>query len=112
MRKKPLNGILLDESEILSLDDLCHACSRKMEWVVELVDEGIIEPIAGRRGDWLFPAASLPRAHVAMRLQRDLEVNIAGAALVLDLLDEVDMLRTRLRAKYSDVCSDGERNSE
>jgi chaperone modulatory protein CbpM len=33
-----------------------------------------------------------------MRLQRDLEMNLAGVALALDLLDEIESLRMRLRA--------------
>jgi len=33
---------------------------------------------------------------VAERLSRDLRLNAAGAALVLDLLDEVKQLRQRL----------------
>ena len=33
-----------------------------------------------------------------MRLQRDLDLNLAGTALALDLLDELEQLRERLRA--------------
>ena len=32
-----------------------------------------------------------------MRLQRDLGINLAGVALVMDLLDEIEELRGRLR---------------
>jgi len=32
-----------------------------------------------------------------MRLQRDLGVNLAGIALALDMLDEIDKLRGRLQ---------------
>jgi chaperone modulatory protein CbpM len=32
-----------------------------------------------------------------MRLQRDLGINLAGIAVALDLLDEVETLRARLR---------------
>jgi chaperone modulatory protein CbpM len=37
------------------------------------------------------------RARRALRLQRDLDLNLAGAALALDLLDEVEILRERVR---------------
>ena len=43
-----------------------------------------------------FRGASLPRARVAVRLTRDLEVNTAGVALALDLLDEIAELRSQL----------------
>ncbi len=47
---------------------------------------------------WRFGGASLHRAHAALRLQRDLEINLAGVALALELLDEIESLRMRLRA--------------
>ena len=36
-------------------------------------------------------------AWLAERLQRDLGVNFAGAALALDLMDELELLRTKIR---------------
>lgn len=96
MQENPLSGILMDESAVLSVDELCRACAQQSAWVIELVEEGILEPIAGDRKNWRFSAVSLRRAHVAMRLQRDLGINIAGVALALDLLEEVGMLRARL----------------
>jgi chaperone modulatory protein CbpM len=34
---------------------------------------------------------------IALRLQRELEVNLAGAALALELLERIDQLNARLR---------------
>jgi len=96
MTKKTLSGILLDEHADLSLNDLCHACSQHEEWVIELVEEGVLEPIGSDHKEWKFPAASLQRARAAMRLQRDLSVNLTGIALALDLMDEIERLRARL----------------
>jgi chaperone modulatory protein CbpM len=96
--KKPvINGFVLDESTILTLDELSCACSVRVERIIELVDEGILEPEGRELGEWSFPGSSLGRARVAMHLQRDLDINVAGAALVLDLLDELESLRARLR---------------
>lgn len=97
MTDMTLTGIVLDENTELSLSDLCDACSRDTAWVSALVEEGVLEPInaGGRR--WRFTAISLQRAHTAMRLERDLGVNVAGIALAIDLLDEVRTLRARLR---------------
>ncbi len=93
MNTKLLSGIVLDEETMLSLGDLCNACSRHAEWVVELVDEGILQPVGRNQDQWRFPGTSLQRAHIAMRLQRDLEINLAGVALALDLMDEIESLR-------------------
>lgn len=96
MNEKTLSGVLLDEQTELSLSELCNACSSHAEWVIELVEEGVLEPIGHTRSQWRFSAISLQRAHTAMRLQRDLDINLAGVALALDLLDEIEALRTRL----------------
>jgi len=96
MAEKTLTGILLDERVELSLSELCRACSGSTEWVVELVDEGVLEPVGQSPAYWRFSATTLQRARTAMRLQNDLEINLAGVALALDLMDEIEMLRQRL----------------
>lgn len=93
--RRVLTGYVLDESVTLTLTELSWACRVREEQIVELVEEGIIEPDS-RREDWIFPSSELRRAGRAVRLQRDLEVNAAGAALVLDLLEEIEELRARL----------------
>jgi len=97
MTPKTLTGILLDDQTELSLQELCHACSSSTEWVIELVDEGVLEPIGQDQMHWHFSGTGLTRARAAMRLQHDLDINLAGVALALDLMQEIDTLRERLR---------------
>ena len=94
MIDKLVTGIILDEQVELSTSDLCQACSQHAEWIVELVEEGILEPSGRHRSQWRFPGTSLQRARTAMRLQRDLGINLAGVALALQLMDEIDSLRS------------------
>ena len=96
MTSKTLTGILLDEQAELSLQDLCHACSTSTEWVVELVDEGVLEPIGHEQAHWRFSGPSLLRARAAMRMQQDLQINLAGVALALELMEEIEAMRERL----------------
>ena len=93
-----LAGIVLDEQTELTLAELCRACAAQAERIIELVEEGVLEPIGPEPARWRFTAVHLRRARVAVRLQRDLGLNLAGAALALQLLDEVEDLRARLRA--------------
>lgn len=86
----------LDESPVLTLGELCRTCTVHAEWVIELVDEGVIVPDGRRREQWRFYGVSLHRVRVVQRLQRDLGVNLAGAALALELMDEVARLRQRV----------------
>ncbi|HDK38254.1 MAG TPA: MerR family transcriptional regulator [Thiolapillus brandeum] len=103
MNDDTLNGLLLDEEYTLTLGELSRACAMHAEWVMELVEEGIIEPRGAEIGQWRFAVPALYRARTVMHLQRDLGVNLSGAALVLDLLDELQELRQQLR------CLDPER---
>jgi len=98
-KQKILNGLLLDEHSELSLNELCRACSSSAEWIIELVEEGILEPIPHRqKQQWLFPGNSLHRARITLGLQRDLGINLAGAALALDLLEKIKTLESQLKS--------------
>ncbi len=67
--------------------------------VDEMIDEGIFEP-TGRSGErQQFPYSSVRRTRTVIHRQRDLGVNLAGAALVLELLEHIDDLRTQLRRR-------------
>jgi chaperone modulatory protein CbpM len=89
---------ILEEQTQLTLADLCGACAVHAERIVELVDAGVLEPLGREPSRWRFGGASLHRARMALRLQRDLDIDLAGAALALELLDEIESLRARLRA--------------
>jgi chaperone modulatory protein CbpM len=91
--RKPLEGILLDEETKVSLTEICKACGVHAETITEMVDYGILEPVGGDVTHWRFSGTSLRRVSTVVRLQRDLGVNLAGAALALDLLDQLAELR-------------------
>lgn len=95
--RRVLSGHLLDETVTLTLTEISCACRVGEREIIDLVEEGIIEPAAPTAPDLNFPATQLRRAHRAIRLQRDLSINLAGVALVIDLLEEVEDLRARLR---------------
>lgn len=97
MNEKILTGIVIDERVELTTGDLCRACATSTEWVVELVEEGVLEVRGERTEEWRFSGATLARAIRARRLQRDFDLNLPGVALVLELMDEIDALRQRLR---------------
>jgi chaperone modulatory protein CbpM len=82
---------------MLTLDDLCRACAVQTEFVLTLLEEGVAQPAEGEAAaTWRFSEVQVHRVTVAWRLQRDLGVNPAGAALALQLLDEVETLRAQL----------------
>ena len=94
---KLLSGEILEQEMGLSLADLCRACQMPAERVLELVEEGVIEPVGHDPARWRFHGVCVRRVRRVQRLEQDLGVNVAGAALVLDLLEELERLRERLR---------------
>lgn len=91
-----LVGTILEEEVVLSLAEVCRASRLSAERVIEMAEEGIVEPVGRRPESWRFRGASLQRLRCAQRLEEDLGVNTAGIALVLELIDELEQLRTRL----------------
>jgi chaperone modulatory protein CbpM len=92
----PISATPLDDSVQLSLAELCSACSVEEELIVEIVAEGIVEPIGPNRAQWRFTGVAVTRIQRVIRLQQDFGVNLPGAALALQLLEELEQLR-RLR---------------
>lgn len=81
----------------LSLLEVSRYGAVQTDFIIELVAEGVIAPQAGSDPEsWRFTPLQVRRAAVAWRLQRDLGVNLAGAALALQLLDEVQTLRSQI----------------
>jgi len=67
--------------------------------IVELVMEGIIEAEGGEPAQWRFTGRALSRAKRAIRLESDLDVNLGAVAVILDLLDQIDVLRSALERR-------------
>ncbi len=88
-----VRALLLDENTELTLAEICSACSVSEQLVVEIVAEGIVDPIGTERTQWRFSGIAVTRIQRVVRLQREFEVNLPGAALALDLLEEIERLR-------------------
>ena len=92
-----ISGCILEEETDLTLVELCKNCQAPAETIIRLVDYGVIMPTEGADSRyWRFHRSALIRADKAIRLKRDLGINSAGIAMVLDLLDEVQDLRRQL----------------
>lgn len=94
-----LRAIIIDEQNALTLAELSHACAVQTDYIVELVDEGLLTPETVEEREphrWRFTGTQMRRARIALRLQNDLDVNLSGVALALQLLDEIEVLRMRV----------------
>lgn len=92
-----LSGTVLDETIRFTLVELCQYAKASPEHVIEMVEEGVLEPQGESVHNWIFDTKALKRLQIAIRLQQDLGVNLPGSALVLDLLEEMEILRQQQR---------------
>ena len=87
----------LDETMTWGIEEICSLCKVDTDLICEMINEGVLTPVGSTPETWRFNAMAVKRIQVTIRLQNDLRVNLPGAALALDLLEELDELRGRLR---------------
>ncbi len=82
---------VLESDRVYTLTEVCRICQIDENGVQKLVDYGVVvyEPSDEAR----FRQSQLDRLLRARRLQEDLELNHAGVALALDLLDTIARLK-------------------
>jgi len=100
-QQEALRGQLVEEETLISLDELCRHCTLGSDEIVTLVREGILDPVDEaldwrRAARWQFHISCVRRVRTVVRLQRDLGVNLPGAALALELMDRIEELQRRL----------------
>ena len=91
-----VTGSIVEEEVELTLGELCRRCQVEADFIVELVQEGVIDPLTPSAQRWTFSGHSLTRLRQARNLHRDLGLNLAGVALALELLEERDRLYAEL----------------
>jgi len=89
-------GELLEESW-LTLEQLAAACAVEQQWLLNHLEAGLIPSASSIGGTWRFSNRCLIRARRMRQLERDFDAVPELAALVSDLMEELDSLRQRLR---------------
>jgi chaperone modulatory protein CbpM len=97
-----VTGFILEDQTELTLGDICRACGAETPLIVEMVDEGVLAPSGEAPAQWRFTGVHIQRARTALSLQRDLGVNLAGAALAIQLIEELESLRAQLHRLSGD----------
>jgi DNA-binding transcriptional MerR regulator len=78
----------------LSVEDLAAAAGISPARLARLVTAGLIEPISPDRSE--FTAATAARLRRMLRLHADLRVSLAGARIIVDLLERLERLEAEL----------------
>ncbi len=88
--------ILFDDKEY-SLTEVCDICHMKEAFIISIVEHGILEPEGKSSSEWVFSSIHLVKAKKSARLYNDLSINIEGVSLAIDLLEELNELRQKIR---------------
>jgi chaperone modulatory protein CbpM len=90
---------VVDETTSLHVDELCARLRIERQWIVELVELGALEPrdVGSEPSTWAFALTDVPRLRSMTRLVEDLGVNLQGAAIILELVEERRRLLAQLR---------------
>ena len=91
-----LIGALLEDA-CLTLDELSRACAVEQNWVIAHVREGLLSVPGESPASWRFSSRDLWRARQMLRFERDFEAVPELAALVADLLEELEDVRAQMR---------------
>ncbi len=98
-----------ERNYFLTLTEVTHCVHLSVETVITIVDCGIVEPRGQSPQDWQFEPQMLAVLRRATRMQQDLELDWAGTALALSLIDQVQQLRNdnqRLRHQLRALTND------
>ncbi|MEF8721181.1 MerR family transcriptional regulator [Candidatus Accumulibacter phosphatis] len=90
-----LTGSPMEDSWV-TLEQLAAACSVEPAWLQRHIDDGLIPQAESVAGVWCFSSISIVRARRMSQLERDFDAVPELAALVADLLEELDELRARV----------------
>jgi chaperone modulatory protein CbpM len=82
--------------EPLTVEAVAEAVAAPASLVARLVRMGLIETVPCADGSTLLPTSAVPRLRRMQRLRRDLRVNFAGAAVILDLVERIEYLSREL----------------
>ena len=93
-----LVGVVLEEA-CLTVEQVAAACAVEPAWVVKLVEEGLFSSTPGPSGEWRFGTAALTRARRIRDVERAFDAAPELAALVADLLEQMDEMRAAMRRR-------------
>ena len=81
----------------VSFTEICEQTGVAAGTVIEIIEQGIVDPIGVSPDDWHFSPYMVIITKKAVRMHRDLEINWAGIALAIELLEEIEEIREKNR---------------
>lgn len=80
----------------LTIQEVTRSFGVTREVVLEIIQEGIVPMPEQAPEEWQFDDDAIQKIRTVLRLHHDLGVNMPGAALAMELLNEIAHLRALL----------------
>ncbi|MCX7115764.1 MAG: molecular chaperone [Gammaproteobacteria bacterium] len=95
--KLTLNAVIVDEHTTLTYTEVCEYLNIPEALLIEMEEQGLFEvTVLPEKSKPCLKSKAINRIEAACRLHQQLGVNLSGAVLALELLDELQELRHRL----------------
>jgi chaperone modulatory protein CbpM len=91
-----ISGVIIDEASVFSISEICQQYEIGESLIIEMLEYGLIEPTKTAATGVLLNGKALRRIQSALRLQHDLGINLQGAVLAVELMDELAAMRSEL----------------
>jgi MerR HTH family regulatory protein len=86
----------LDLDEPLTCEVVAKTIGARRSLVVRLAQQGLVETLESSTDEPLLPRRAVVQLRRMQRLRRDLGVNFAGAAVILELVGRIEHLNREL----------------
>lgn len=94
---KNISVMIIDQDNSLTFDEICRAIHADNDLIIQLIEHHIIQPKGSSKNNWQFDHICLKRARLARNFYYDLEVNLAGIGLLIDMLEKIEALENGLK---------------
>ena len=82
-----------DLDDVLTMEVVAEIVVARQSMILRLAQQGLIETLESESGERLVSRRTLMRLRRMQRLHRDLGVNFAGAAVIIDLVDRIEEIK-------------------
>lgn len=93
---KNLSVTVIDEGNALTLEEICRVINADQDLIIQLIEYHVIKPKGTSQNDWQFDHISLKRARIARNFYYDCEVNLVGVAMLMDMLEKIEILESQI----------------
>lgn len=93
---KTISGNIINQNTLLTFDEICRAVHADDELIIQLIEYHIVQPKGTSKKNWQFDDAALKRLRLARNFYYDLEVNLQGIGLLIDMLERIEILETEM----------------